>query len=140
MIRNDIRQRIFPAVRYQDAPAAIRWLCDALGFEEQFVVPNPDGTIAHAQLRFNGNCVMLGTSREDELRVLSPCELGGTSASVYVQVDRPEEIDALFARATAAGAQVVRPIQDTDYGSHEFSVRDPEGNLWSFGTYHPDDT
>jgi uncharacterized glyoxalase superfamily protein PhnB len=140
MIRNEVRQRIFPAFRYQDAPAAIRWLCEAFGFEEQFVVPNEDGTIAHAQLRFGGSCVMLSSSRADDLQLRSPRDLGGITASVYVQVDRPEEIDALFARATGAGAEVVRPIQDTDYGSHDFSVRDPEGNLWSFGTYHPDDT
>jgi uncharacterized glyoxalase superfamily protein PhnB len=135
-----VRQRIFPALRYLDAPAAIRWLCDALGFEEQFVVPGDDGTIVHAQLRFGDNCIMLGSSRDDDLRVRSPRELGGTTASVYVQVDRADEIDALFVRATAAGAEVVRSIEDTDYGSHDFSVRDPEGNLWTFGTYHPDDT
>jgi len=46
-------------------------------------------------------------------------------------------LDALHDRAVAAGAEIVRPLQDTDYGSREFSSRDPEGNHWSFGTYSP---
>jgi uncharacterized glyoxalase superfamily protein PhnB len=52
----------------------------------------------------------------------------------YVVVDDP---DGLFERASAAGAEIVQKLIDTDYGSRDFSVRDPEGNLWSFGTYHP---
>ncbi len=75
---------------------------------------------------------MLGTDRGDGVQ-------GGSSPgsnSVYAVTDDP---DGLCARALAAGAEVVRPLQDTDYGSREFSVRDPEGNRWSFGTYrgHP---
>jgi uncharacterized glyoxalase superfamily protein PhnB len=54
------------------------------------------------------------------------------STGCYVVTDDP---DGLFARAVAAGAEVLRPLEDTDYGSREFAVRDPEGNLWSFGTY-----
>jgi uncharacterized glyoxalase superfamily protein PhnB len=52
--------------------------------------------------------------------------------AVYGVCDDP---DALFERATAAGAEVVRGLKDEDYGSRGFTVRDPEGNLWSFGTY-----
>ena len=48
-----------------------------------------------------------------------------------------EDPDAVHARAAEAGAEVVRGPQDTDYGSREFSVRDLEGNIWSFGTYQP---
>ena len=48
-----------------------------------------------------------------------------------------EDIVALHDRAVAAGAEVVMELTDTDYGSRDFSVRDPEGNLWSFGTYQP---
>lgn len=139
MIRNDIRQRIFPAVRYQDAPAAIAWLGRAFGFEEHMVVPGENGTIVHAQLRLAGNFIMLGSSREDDLHMRSPKDLGGaTTAAVYIQFDRPEEIDALYSRAKGAGAEIVRELEDTDYGSHDFSARDPEGNLWSFGTYRPE--
>ena len=55
----------------------------------------------------------------------------GTFA-VYVVTDNP---DALHDRAIAAGATLVRGLNDTDYGSREFSVQDPEGNRWTFGTY-----
>lgn len=139
MIRNDLRQRIFPVLRYQDAPAAIAWLERAFGFEEHVIYPGENGTIAHAQLRLAGNYIMLGSSRDDDLQIRSPRELGGTTACVYIQFDRPEEIDALFGRAKAAGAQFVHELHDTDYGSHDFSARDPEGNLWTFGTYKPKD-
>lgn len=54
------------------------------------------------------------------------------TASLYAVTDEP---DRLFARATAAGAEVVQGLRDEDYGSTGFTVRDPEGNLWSFGTY-----
>jgi uncharacterized glyoxalase superfamily protein PhnB len=56
------------------------------------------------------------------------------SLSIYVVVDDP---DAVHDRAAAAGADVVMPLTDQDYGSRDFAVRDPEGNLWSFGTYDP---
>ena len=55
-------------------------------------------------------------------------------ASIYVVVSDP---DALHERAQAAGADISRGLTDTDYGSREFSARDPEGNVWSFGTYDP---
>jgi uncharacterized glyoxalase superfamily protein PhnB len=48
-----------------------------------------------------------------------------------------EDADAGFARAIAAGAEVVREVADTDYGSRDFAVKDPAGNVWSFGTYGP---
>jgi uncharacterized glyoxalase superfamily protein PhnB len=54
------------------------------------------------------------------------------TSSVYVVTDEP---DKLLARATEAGAEVVLPIKDEDYGSRGFTVKDPEGNFWSFGTY-----
>jgi uncharacterized glyoxalase superfamily protein PhnB len=129
------RPNIFPAMRYKDAPAAIEWLCRAFGFEKHFVVPNPDGTIAHAELKLGPGFVMLGSTHEQGLRLRTPAELGGVTQSIYITVADP---DAHFAQAKAAGAEVVFDIKDTDYGSREYSVRDPEGHFWSFGTYQPD--
>lgn len=54
------------------------------------------------------------------------------AASVYVVIDNPDEV---WARVEQIGATVVRPMEDTDYGSRGFSIKDPEGNRWSFGTY-----
>ncbi|MBV9057957.1 MAG: VOC family protein [Pseudonocardiales bacterium] len=121
---------IWPALTYADAPAAIRFLVEAFGFVETLVVPGEGGReIAHAELRWpEGGGVMIGsTGNDNEFSQRKP----GTT-STYVVTDGP---DALFDRATAAGAEVVRDLRDEDYGSRGFTVRDPEGNLWSFGTY-----
>lgn len=121
---------IWPALTYADAPAAIRFLVEAFGFIDTLVVPGEGGReIAHAELRWpEGGGVMLGSTGDDnEFSQRKP----GTT-STYVVTDGP---DALFDRATAAGAEVVRDLRDEDYGSRGFTVRDPEGNLWSFGTY-----
>jgi uncharacterized glyoxalase superfamily protein PhnB len=121
---------IWPALAYADAPTAIRFLIKAFGFVETLVVPGEGGReIAHAELRWpEGGGIMLGsTSDDNEFSRRKP----GMS-STYVVTDAP---DALFDRATAAGAEVVRGLRDEDYGSRGFTVRDPEGNLWSFGTY-----
>ena len=133
-------QSIYPALRYRDCPAAIAWLQSALGFEENVIYPNDDGTIAHAQLQFGGNLIMLGSFPGGPSGTVRP-ELGDVFAGgIYIALDTPAEVDAAFERAKAAGAEIVREITDTDYGSHEFSVSDPEGRRWSFGTYRPQAT
>ena len=124
-----------PFLRYDDAPAAIEFLKNAFGFEEKLVVPGEDGRIAHAELTFGRGMVMLGsTVRDDDFGMRSPKELGGANQGVYVVVDDP---DALHERARRAGADVPQELTDQDYGSREFVARDPEGNIWSFGTYDP---
>jgi uncharacterized glyoxalase superfamily protein PhnB len=122
---------VWPTLNYADAPAAIRWLCDTFGFIEVLVVTGDDPTaVEHSQLAWpEGGGVMLGTAdREGNEFSLRPTGSGST----YVVTDRPDE---LHDRAVAAGAPMVRGLQDEDYGSRGFSVRDPEGNIWSFGTY-----
>ena len=122
---------VWPALRYNDAQQAIAFLKRAFGFEESAVYPGESpGSIVHAELLWSGGGggVMLGSTRADDLsEVMQP----GMS-SIYVVTDEP---DALFERATGAGAEVVRGLTNEDYGSRGFTVRDPEGNLWSFGTY-----
>ena len=87
--------------------------------------------VHHAQLSWPpGGGVMLGSSRAARRDDPWPVQPG--SAGCYVVTDEP---DALFARATAAGAEILMGLHDTDYGSRDFAVRDPEGNRWSFGTY-----
>lgn len=127
-------QTIFPALRYRDAAAAIEWLGRAFGFEPRTVVDGEPGTVAHAELTFDGAMIMLGSARPPESDAYSKAAppLGGTA--LYMVVGDP---DAHCERARAAGAEIVRAPQDTDYGSREYSARDPEGNVWSFGTYQP---
>jgi uncharacterized glyoxalase superfamily protein PhnB len=128
---------IIPALRYADAPAAIEWLCNVLGCTKHAVYANPDGTIAHAELALGGGMIMLGSAKDDEhgRRFKSPSEVGGNETrSAYVVV---ADTDAVYAKAHAAGAVIVREIQNTDYGSREFTLLDPEGHSWSVGTYDP---
>ena len=80
-------QVFFPFLRYKDAPAAIDWLVKAFGFEERTVVPNEDGTVAHAELSFGRSVIMLATAREDELRIKSPRDLGAVSGGIYVYLE-----------------------------------------------------
>lgn len=128
-------QALYPALRYTDAQAAIRWLCDAFGFEKQVVYDAPDGTVAHAQLTFDGNILMLGSAREGgAYPAQTPKQLGGITGSIYVYVADP---DAHCAKAKAAGAKIAIEPRDTEYGSREYAAYDCEGYWWSFGTYHP---
>ena len=123
---------IWPTFVYDDAPAAIDFLQRAFGFAVAIVVPNDDDptVIEHAQLRGpSGGGIMLGSAN----RPGNPFSQRPTGASsVYMVIDHPDEIHD---RAVAAGAVVVQPLYEADYGSRGFSVADPEGNIWSFGTY-----
>jgi uncharacterized glyoxalase superfamily protein PhnB len=127
---------VIPCLRYRNAPAAIDWLCETFGFERQLVVPGGDGTIAHAQLRLGGGMLMLGSAVESEYgqHVKQPEEAGACTQGIYVVVPDP---DAIYARARSAGATIAIDIKDEDYGGRGFTCRDPEGHLWSFGSYDP---
>ena len=123
-------------MRYADARAAIAWLVNTFGFEENVCYSADDGSVAHAQLTFHGGMVMLGSARDDGYPIKPPAERGGLTGSVYVAVPAAE-IDAHCARTKAAGARIYMDIHDTDYGSRDYSAFDLEGYLWSFGTYRP---
>lgn len=128
---------IMPALRYRDANAAIDWLCDVFGFVRHAVYPGPGNTIGHAELALGGGMIMLGSAKDDEYGrgFKSPSELGDIETrSTYIVVS---DADAVHARARAAGGKIVRELQNTDYGSREFTVKDPEGHSWSIGTYNP---
>jgi uncharacterized glyoxalase superfamily protein PhnB len=133
------RVTVIPCLRYRDAPAAIEWLCATFGFEKQLVVPNDDGSIAHAQLSFGNGMIMLGSVLKVETEfsrlMKQPDEIGGAETqTAYIVVS---DADAVYARAKAAGAEIVIEIKDEDYGGRGFSCRDLEGRLWNFGTYDP---
>jgi len=123
---------VWPILSYRDAPAAMAFLADAFGFEQRAAYARDDdrSVIEHAELRWPlGGGIMFGTAGKDD----SPFgQRAPGNDSVYVVCENPDD---LFQRAVAAGAQVVRGLANEDYGSRGFTVRDPEGNLWSFGTY-----
>ncbi len=133
----DSRSTVIPALRYRDAAAVIEWLTSVLGFTRHAVFEGKNGTIEHAELALGGGMIMLGSMKDDEqaLRFKAPGKLGGVETStLYIVVP---DADVIYARVQAAGATIVRPLQDMSYGSREFAVRDPEGHTWSVGTYDP---
>ncbi len=132
------KSTVIPALRYRNAPAAIEWLCNAFGFEKQAVYPNPDGTIAHAELTFGNGRVMLGSAVEGtpySKMMAQPKDLGN------VETQHPcliaADAEAIYASAKAAGAEIVTDIADMPYGGRAFACRDLEGHLWSIGSYNP---
>lgn len=130
----DAHANIFPALRYRDADAAIAWLKEAFGFEEKAAYRDDEGTVMHAELRLGAGLIMLGQYREGGWFGGNEPDALASTLSLYVVVDDP---DAHHAQAEAAGARIVRELTDESYGSREYSARDLEGNLWSFGTYDP---
>jgi uncharacterized glyoxalase superfamily protein PhnB len=121
--------QVWPTLRARDARALIRFLVDVVGFEETAVYGEGD-VVHHAQLSWPlGGGIMLGSVREVEG---DPWPVPPGTSAAYVVAD---DIDALHARVAAAGVEITDPPHDTDYGSRDFAMRDPEGNRWSFGTY-----
>jgi uncharacterized glyoxalase superfamily protein PhnB len=118
----DQTPNMFPFMRFGDPDAAIDWLSRAFGFEQRAVHRGDDGVVNHAELSLGPGTIMLG-----------PGDPG--SQGVYVAVD---DADAHYERAKAAGAEIVREIEDTPYGSREYTARDLDGHVWSFGTYRPE--
>ncbi|MGJ3261775.1 MAG: VOC family protein [Salinarimonas sp.] len=124
---------LFPTLRCADADAMIAWLAKALGFRER-VVYRDAGIVAHAELMLGSSILMLGQDRDDAHGAAVGPRGGRRTDALYLAV---ADIDAAFAAAKAAGATITSDLADTSYGSRDFAFRDPEGNLWSVGTYWP---
>ncbi|MDQ3644978.1 MAG: VOC family protein [Actinomycetota bacterium] len=118
----DQTPNIFPAMRFGDADAALEWLTHAFGFQERAVHRDDQGAIRHAEMALGTGTIMFGQGDPG-------------SQGIYVAVD---DADAHYERARAAGAEITREIQDTPYGTREYSARDLDGHSWSFGTYQPE--
>lgn len=125
--------RLFPTFRYRDPVAAMDWLCNTVGFTLHARHP-AEGEIAHAELAYGSAMIMLGTARDDAYGALVGTAGQSGGKSLYVAVD---DVDALFARVQESGVTIESGLTDKDYGSREFICRDPEGNVWCFGTYWP---
>lgn len=131
--RSSEAPRIFATFRYRDPAGMVDWLTWAFGFTVH--ARHMDGdTLAHAELALGSSLVMLGAARDDAYGALvgGPGASGGKS--LYIAVP---DADAAYRRASEAGAEILEPLTERDYGSHEFICRDPEGNVWCFGTYWP---
>jgi uncharacterized glyoxalase superfamily protein PhnB len=133
---------VIPCLRYQDAPAAIDWLCRVFGFEAHLVVPGEPGTILHAELRIDtgkgSGMIMVGSSGRagayGDLMVQPGDIAGRQTQTIYLAV---ADADAVHARARAAGAAMLIDLADEAHGGRGFTCRDAEGHVWSIGTYTP---
>ncbi|MEU6715868.1 VOC family protein [Nonomuraea purpurea] len=123
---------IIPTLRYRDPAKAVAWLVDAFGFTEAFVAKGDDGSVGHAQLVHGTGMVMLGPVSDGSDDRLAAAH---GPAWIYVIVD---DIEAHYEQAKAAGAELIRQLQEEGYGGKGYAVYDFEGNVWSFGTYHPE--
>ncbi|MFI9049958.1 VOC family protein [Streptomyces sp. NPDC053427] len=123
---------MYPAVLYRDAQAAIRLLTEAFGFTQEAVYEGEGGTVVHAELSYGNGRVMLGSKGHGGAFDEAMGDAGPTG--VYVVV---EDTDTHYARARAAGVEILMPPTDQDHGSRDYMARDGEGNVWSFGTYVP---
>jgi len=131
---SDTRQRIFPMLAYDDAPAAIDFLKTAFGFEERSRMDMPDGSIGHAELLLSGNVVMLATTWKAG-GLASPQDLPGIPSQLFCEVD---DVDGHYHRAKGAGAIVVAEPDNQGHGFRTYRAMDLEGHRWIFGSPVPD--
>ena len=117
---------ISPYLYYEDGAAAMDWLIQAFGFEEDMRMTSDDGRLDHGQLKLGDQIVMLG---EPGSQYQSPKKRGGATAGVHVYVD---DVDAHFERAKAAGAEIHMEPTDQPYGDRRYDTEDPEGHNWFF--------
>lgn len=138
MAAEQTKSTVIPGLRYRNAPAAIDWLCNVLGFEKQLVVPgDTSDSVLHAQLKLGGGMIMLGSVNDNDFGRLmaQPEEIGGKETQCsYVLV---EDADGVYEKVKSSGVEIVMPIKDEEYGGRAFTCRDPEGHIWAVGTYNP---
>ena len=135
------RYAVIPHIMVDDAAAAIDFYQRAYGAREDFRVDAPGGGILHAEITIGRSTLMLGDASVEEAEAASfaaPASLGGgTSVTLHVFVP---DVDALAARAEAAGAEIVQPPKDMFHGDRTVILRDPAGHLWVFLTHVEDVT
>jgi uncharacterized glyoxalase superfamily protein PhnB len=133
-VPNAPRPTVWPLLHYDDTDRAVRFLVEAFGFRAALAVRDGDGDVIHAELRWPaGGAVVLGSTKHTD--GVHGAMRPGTNAA-YVVAD---DVDAIHEQAVGAGADIVQPPHATTFGSgvatRAFTARDPEGNLWTFGSY-----
>ena len=125
---------ITPYLSIKGASDAIEFYKKAFGAKEVMRMGEPDGRIGHAELQIGDSKIMLA-DEHPEMDFRSPRAIGGTPVLLHLYV---EDVDNVVGRAVAAGAKVVRPVQDQFYGDRSGSVADPYGHVWHVATHTED--
>jgi PhnB protein len=126
--------RVTPYLYVDGAAAAIDFYAGVLGAVEQVRMPGPDGKVGHAELRIGDSLIMLA-DEFPEMGARSPRAVGGSPVTIFVYV---ENVDEVHARALAAGATELSPVQDQFYGDSSCGFEDPFGHRWNIGTHIED--
>ncbi len=129
---------IIPTLRYHDAAKAIEFLCEAFGFEKKAVFEDENGMVIHAELTLGDGMIMIGSTGYESpfsKYMIHPDATGGRhTLTPFVVVTDP---DSHYEKAKKAGAEILLPLTEQSYGGKDYSCKDPEGYVWSFGSYDP---
>lgn len=132
----DSYRRVTPCLIVRGGDKALKFYAEVFGATERMRFPNPDGTVAHAEIEIGDSVVMVAeASREEGTKAPPPGGLPGSPAFLYVYV---EDVDDVVARAVKLGAQLQRPPQDQFYGDREGYIIDPFGHGWTIATHVED--
>jgi len=126
--------QVTPYLCVDGAADAIEFYGNVLGTSERMRMPSPGGRIGHAELELGDSVIML-SDEHPEIGVVGPKTIGGTPVTISVYV---EDVDAVFQRALAAGANELRPVQDEFYGDRSGRFEDPFGHRWNVATHVED--
>ncbi|WP_018602041.1 VOC family protein [Mycobacterium sp. 155] len=128
----EVTPAVIPHLVVDDAAAAIDFYVKAFGATELGRIPGPDGKLVHAALTVNGSTLMLNDDFPEfnNGKSTTPKALGGTPVTIHLTVT---DVEARFAQAVEAGAEVVMPLADQFWGDRYGMVRDPFGHQWSLG-------
>jgi PhnB protein len=125
---------ITPYLIISGAAAAIDFYKGAFGAKERMRMPGPGDKVMHAEIEIGDSAVMLA-DEFPEMGFRGPQALGGTPVSLVLYV---EDADKVFNQAVAAGAKVLKPLQDQFYGDRSGTVADPFGHVWNIGSHKED--
>lgn len=128
---------VIPTIQYHDANKAVIWLCEVFGFQPKIVFKDASEDVAHAELIYDNGLIMISPRSVTSFGQLikTPKELNGTvNSCIYVVV---EDAEAHYQKAIDGGAEIVLELVKQSYGGKDYTCRDFEGYLWSFGTYDP---
>jgi len=125
---------ITPYLVIKGAAAAIDFYKQAFGATEIMRMPQPDGRVGHAELKFGDSVVMLA-DEYPEMQVVGPKTLGNTSVGLLLYLD---DVDKAVERAASLGAIIKKPIADQFYGDRTGTIEDPFGHKWTLAVHIED--
>jgi uncharacterized glyoxalase superfamily protein PhnB len=125
---------VTPHLAVRDAAKAIAFYAKAFGAEELYRMPGPGGVVMHAEMKLGDSIIMLG-EESPERGASSPQTIGGSPVSLLIYV---KDVDASFARASAAGCMVQMPLEDMFWGDRYGKLQDPFGHQWALATHKED--